>query len=98
MHASKFTKFKFIVRDGKVFRAFGLILHIPIIQFHSLLLLRYMLQPIRIRFTALFCFETNIYQGVFLRGRTHANTLVVTDRQTKCVKKRFITVLSVRLI
>ena len=32
-----------------------------------------MLQPIRIRFTALSCFETNIYQRVFLRGLTHAN-------------------------
>ena len=98
MHASKFTKFKFIVRDARVFRAFGLILHIPKIQVYSLLLLRYMLQPIRIRFTALSCFETNIYQRVFLRGRTHANTEAVTDRQTKFVNKRFITVLSVRLI
>ena len=64
---------------------------------YSLLLLRYMLQPIRIRFTALSCFETNIYQHVFLRGRTHANK-AVTDRQTKFVNKHFITVLSVRLI
>ena len=32
-----------------------------------------MLPPIRIRFTALSCFETNIYQRVFLRGRTYAN-------------------------
>ena len=68
------------------FRAFGLILFIPIIQVYSLLLLRYMLQPIRIRFTALYCFETNIYQSVFLRGRTHANK-AVTDRQTKFVNK-----------
>ena len=97
MHASKFTKFKFIVRDARVFRAFGLILHIPKIQVYSLLLLRYMLQPIRIRFTALSCFETNIYQRVFLRGRTHANK-AVTDRQTKFVNKHLITVLSVRLI
>ena len=40
-----------------------------------------MLQPIRIRLTALSCFETNIYQRVFLRGRTHTNK-AVTDRQT----------------
>ena len=75
MHASKFTKFKLIVRDARVFPGiwFGL-LFIPIIQFYSLLLLRCMLQPIRIRFTALSCFETNIYQRVFLRGRTHANS------------------------
>ena len=79
------------------FLAFGLILYIPIIQVYSLLLLRYMLQPIRIRFTALSCFKTNIYQRVFLPGRTHANK-AVTDRQTKFVNKHFITVLSVRPI
>ena len=56
-----------------------------------------MLQPIRIRFTALSYFETNIYQHVFLRGRTHANK-AVTNRQTKFVNKHIITVLSVRLI
>ena len=71
--------------------------YISIIQVHSLLLLRYMLQPIRIRFTALSCFETNIYQRVFLRGRTHAKK-TVTDRQTKFVNKHLITVLSVCLI
>ena len=79
------------------FRAFGLILFIPIIQVYSLLLLRYMLQSIRIRFTALSCFETNIYQRVFLRGHTHANK-TVTDQQTKYVNKHLITVLSVRVI
>ena len=47
------------------FRAFGLILFFSIIQVYSLLLLTYMLQPIRIRFTALYCFETKIYQRVF---------------------------------
>ena len=97
MHASKFTKFKFIVRDARVFPGIWFDFYIPIIQVYSLLLLRYMLQPIRIRFTALSCFETNIYQRVFLRGRTHANK-AVTDRQTKFVNKHFITVLSVRLI
>ena len=97
MHASKFKKFKFIVRYARVFPGIGLILYIPITQDYSLLLLRYMLQPIRIRFTALSCFKTNIYQRVFLRGRTHVNK-AVTDRQTKFVNKHFITVLSVRLI
>ena len=100
MDASKFTKFKFIVRDARVFPRiwFDFIYpHNSIIQVYSLLLLRYVLQPIRIRFTALSCFETNIYQRVFLRGRTHANK-AVTDRQTKFVNKHLITVLSVRLI
>ena len=87
----------YVFATREYFRAFGLILVIPIIQVYSLLLLRYMLQPIRIRFTALSCFETNIYQRVFLRGRTHANK-TVTDRQTKYVNKHLITVLSVRLI
>ena len=93
MLASKYSLFA----TREYFRAFGLILYVPIIQVYSLLLLRYMLRPIRIRFTALSCFETNIYQRVFLRGRTHANK-AVTDRQTKFVNKHFITVLSVRLI
>ena len=97
MHASKFTKFKFIVRDARVFPGIWLDFYIPIIQVYSLLLLRYMLQPIRIRFTALSCFETNIYQRVFLQGRTHANK-AVTDRQPEFVNKHLITVLSVRLI
>ena len=59
-----------------------------------------MLQPIRMRFTALSCFETNIYYlSVFLRGvlRTHANK-AVPDRQTKFVNKSFTTDLSVRPI
>ena len=58
-----------------------------------------MLQLIRIRFTALSCFETIICLCVFLRGllRTHANK-AVTDRQTKFVNKPFITDLSVRPI
>ena len=99
MHASKFTKFSLIVREARVryFREFGLILFIPIIQVYSLLLLKYMLQPIRIRFTALSCCETNIYRRVFLRDRTDTNK-AVTDRQTKFVNKHLITVLSVRLI
>ena len=55
-----------------------------------------MLQQIRTRFTALSCFETNIYRRVFLGGllRTHANK-AVTDRRTKFVNKPFTTDLSV---
>ena len=41
--------------------------------------------------------QINIYQRVFLRGRTQANK-AVTDRQTKFENKHFITVLSLRLI
>ena len=81
MHASKFTKFKFIVRDARVFPGIWFDFYIPIIQVYSLLLLRYMLQPIRIRFTALSRFETNIYQRVFLRGHTHANKAVTVGKQ-----------------
>ena len=92
MRASKFTKFKFIVRDARVFPGIWFDFMYP----HNSLL-RYMLQPIRIRFTALSCFETNIYQRVFLRDHTHANK-AVTDRQTKFVNNHFITVLSVRLV
>ena len=97
MHASGFTKFKLSVRDARVFPGIWFDFIYPIIQVYSLLLLRYMLQPIRIRFTALSCFETNIYQRVFLRGRSHVNK-TVTDGQTKFANKHLITVLSVRLI
>ena len=97
MHASKFTKFKFIVRDARVFPGIWFDFIYPIIQVYSLLLLRYMLQTIRIKFTTLSCFEANIYQRVFLRGRTHANK-ADTDRQTKFGNKHFVTVLAVRLI
>ena len=74
------------------FWTFGLTLYIPIIHIYSLLLLRYMLQPIRIRFTTLSRCETNIYLHVFLRGLlcTHTNK-AVNDRQTKFVNKPFIT-------
>ena len=55
---------------------------------YSLLFLRYVLQPVRIKFTALSCSETNIYRRVFLWGllHTHANT-AVTSWQTKFVNK-----------
>ena len=96
MHASKFTKFKFIVRDARIFPGiwFDFIYpHNSSLFFTTPL----MLQPITIRLTALSCCQTNIYKRVFLRGRTHANK-AVTDRQTKFVNEHFITVLSVRLI
>ena len=84
----------FMMRED--FWTFGLILYIPIIHIYSLLFLRYMLQPIRIRFTALSSFETNIYLHVFLRGLlcTHTNK-AVNDQQTKFIKKPFITDFSV---
>ena len=97
MHASKFTKFKLIVRDARVFPGIWFDFIYPHNSSLFFATPRYMLQPIRIRFTALSCFETNIYQRVFLRGRTHANK-TVTDRQTKFENKHLITVLSVRLI
>ena len=51
---------------------------------YSLPFLRCVLQPVRIRFTALSCSETKIYLRVFLWGLldTHANK-AVTDWQTK---------------
>ena len=51
---------------------------------YSLLFLRYVLQLVRIRFTALSCSETSIYLRVFLWGllHTHGNK-AVTDWQTK---------------
>ena len=53
---------------------------------YSSLFLRYVLQPVRIRFTALSCSETNIYLRVFLWGllHTHANK---ANWQTKFVNK-----------
>ena len=42
---------------------------------YSLLFLRYVLQPVRIRFTALSCSETNIYLRVFLWGLLHTHAI-----------------------
>ena len=51
---------------------------------YSLLLLRYVLQPVRIKFTVLSCSETNIYLRVFLWGLLHTHAFkAVTDWQTK---------------
>ena len=97
MHASKFTKFKFIVRNARVFPG----ICFDFIDPHNSSLFfaaphiyvaadkNKIYSPV-----LLSCFETNIYQRVFLRGRTHANK-AVTDRQSKFVNKHFITVLSV---
>ena len=63
---------RFIVRGR-----FCSILYIPIIHIYSLVFLRYMLQPIRIRLTTLSCFETNTYLRVF--SRTYAS-IPVSDR------------------
>ena len=55
---------------------------------YSSLFLRYVLQPVRIRFTALSCSETNIYLRVFLWGLLHTHTnKAVTNWQTKFVNK-----------
>ena len=105
MRASKLQNSNSLFATREYFRAFGLILYIPkgafIYSHNSGLLFTtpqiYVAAKKKIRFTALSYFETNIYQSVFLRGRTHANK-AVTDRQTKFVNKHFITVLSVRLI
>ena len=55
---------------------------------YSLLFLRYVLQLVRIGFTALSYSETNIYRRAFLWGllHTHANK-AVTNWQTKFVNK-----------
>ena len=95
MHASKFTKFKFIVRDARVFPGIWFDFIYP----HNSSLVFATAQIYVAADTnkiVLSCFETNIYQRVVLRGRTHANK-AVTVRQTKFVNKHFITVLSVRL-
>ena len=57
--------FKFIVRDAGVFPGIWFDFIHPYNSYYSFLFLRYMLQPIRIRITALSCFETNIYLRVF---------------------------------
>ena len=55
---------------------------------YSSLFLRYVLQPVRIRFTALSCSETNISLRVFLWGLLHTHTnKAVTNWQTKFVNK-----------
>ena len=54
------------------------------IYIYSLLFLRYMLQPMRIKFTTLFCFETNIYLRVYPHWQTF-----VSDQQTKFVNKPY---------
>ena len=59
---------------------FSGILYTTIIYIYSLVFLRYMLQPIRIRLTTLSCFETNIYLRVSLGS--HA-CKPVSDPQTK---------------
>ena len=91
MHASKFTKFKFIVRDARVFLGIWFDFIYP----HNSSL--FFATPEIYVAAALSWFETNIYQRVFSRGRTHANK-AVTDRQIKFVNKHLITVLLVRLI
>ena len=53
---------------------------------YSLLFLRHVFQPVRMRFTALSCSETNNYLHVFLWGLLHTHTnKAVTNWQTKFV-------------
>ena len=54
---------------------------------YSLLFVRYVLQPVRIKFTALSCSETNIYLHVFLWGLLHNANKAVTNWKTKFVNK-----------
>ena len=63
---------RFIVCEERV-----VFVRFQISHIYSLVFLRYMLQPIRIRLKALSCFETNIYLRVF--SRTHASK-PVSDR------------------
>ena len=97
MYASKFTKFKFIVRDARVFPGIWFNFIYPHNSSLFFATPHMYFAADKNKITALSCFETNIYQRVFLRGRTHAKK-AVTDRQTKFVNKYFITVLSARLV
>ena len=96
MHASKTTKFKLIVRDARVFPGiwFDFIYPHNSSLFFATPQIYVAADKNKIYSPVLLW---NIYQRVFLRGRTHANK-AVTDRQTKFVNKHLIAVLSVRLI
>ena len=73
MHARNFTWFKIrCSRSGRLPDVFVTFYISTKFSIYSLVLLRYMLQPIRIRITTLSCFETNIYLRVFLRTRALA--------------------------
>ena len=76
-----------MVRDVGVFRTFSSILCIPVIYIYSLLFLRYMVQPIRKRFTTLSCFETSRILLFYLRVFLHTHTgKPVSDQKTKFAK------------
>ena len=93
MHASKFTKFKLIVRDAKVFPGIWFNFIYPHNSSLFFATPQIYVAADKNKITTPSCFETNIYERVFLRVRTHANK-TVTDRQTKFVNKHLITVLS----
>ena len=88
MHASKFTKFKFIVRDARVFPGIWFDFIYP---HNSSLFLATPQIYIAADYNTIYC------PALRQTFTTHADK-VVTDRQTKFVNKHFITVLSVRLI
>ena len=54
------------LRRTEYFWIFGLILYVPIIHILCYSSGNYVLQAVKIRFTALSCSETNIYLHVFL--------------------------------
>ena len=97
MHASKFTKFKLIVRGARVFPGIWFDFIYPYNSSLFFATPQIYVAADKNKIYSRVLLETNIYQCVFLRGRTHANK-AVTNRQTKFVNKHLITVLSVRLI
>ena len=98
MHASKFTTFKLIVRDARVFPGIWFDFIYP--HNSSLFFATpqiYVAADKNKIYSPVLLWNKHLHQRVFLRGRTHANK-TVTDRQRKFVNKHLITVLSVRLL
>ena len=97
MHTSKFTKFKFIVLDARVFPGiwFDFIYPHNSSLFFSTPQI-YVAADKKKIYSPVLLWNKHLPTCI-LRGRTHANK-AVTDRQTKFVNKHFITFLSVRLI
>ena len=84
MHASKFTKFNFIVRDATVFPGIWfdfIYAHNLSLFFASQIYVAADKNKIYSTVPWVSHFETNNYQRVFLRGRTHA------DKQSPIGKK-----------
>ena len=92
MHASRFTKFKLIVRDARVFPGIWFNFIYPHNSSLFFATPQIYVAADKNKITTPSCFETNIYERVFLRVRTHANK-TVTDRQTKFVNKHLLVLL-----